>query len=115
MTTLHGFSEGGRFDLGSEVNALILRYGKPGVLRANDVRGEALQEVRVFDFANWPEEMGDRDRRRMRKVMHSPQWVMISASGMKAAKPVTGRWYWEKDGEEFRRLKRLPVIAEVTE
>jgi hypothetical protein len=113
VATIARHDEGSRVDLGPEVDRLVLKYGKPGVLRANDVRGTALQEVRSFDFSDWPRGMGDADQWRMRSVMHSPQWALISANGMRVCKPITGRWYWQRDGFEFERLSRLPVVGEV--
>ena len=104
---------GTRVDLGGEVDHLVLKYGEPGVLSApNDVRGPALQEVRCFDFSDWPNVMGDADRRKMKSIVHSPQWCLISANGMRACKPITGAWYWKRDNTaEYERLSKMTVVG----
>ena len=105
--------QGARVELGPEFRDLLRRYGRPGVIRGWDM-SVAYQEVHQFDFSNWPYEMSSRDRRKMKRLIHTPQWVMISASGMKAALPVTGRWV--RRGEtDFDRLRRLPVVGTVNE
>lgn len=103
---------GDRVRLSPDTEDLILRYGRPGVIRGEDVRGTAYQEVREFDFANWSEHMPERDRKKLRALMHTPQWVLISGNGMKAAQPLTGKWVRSSDSD-FERLSRMAIIGEV--
>jgi hypothetical protein len=104
---------GARVDIGPEFRALVQKYGRPGVIRGWDV-SVAYQEVRQFDFSNWPREMSANDRKKMKKLVHTPQWLPIAAAGMKAAQPVTGKWV--RRGEKgFERLSRLPVVGTVNE
>lgn len=103
---------GERFDLGPEFKEIILGFGRPGVLRGWDHRGMAYQEVRTFDFACWPNDMPERAKRKLRRLVHNPEWVLISGNGMKASQPVTGKWV-RRDDKDFDRLSRLPVVGEV--
>lgn len=104
---------GARVDLGPGFRELLQKYGRPGVIRGWD-HSVAYQEVRQFDFSNWPRDMYANDRKKMKKLIHTPQWVMISAAGMKAALPTTGKWV--RRGEKgFDRLSRLPVVGTVNE
>lgn len=104
---------GARVDLGPEFRELLQKYGRPGVIRGWE-NSVAYQEVKQFDFSNWPRDMSARDRSKMKKLIHTPQWVMISASGMKAALPITGKWVRRGD-KGFDRLSRLPVVGTVNE
>jgi len=104
--------EGARIDLGPEFKGLVFKYGRPGVIRGWDV-SVAYQEVRQFDFSNWPG-MSSADRKKMKSLVHTPQWVLISASGMKAAQPLTGKWVRRGD-RCFDRLSKLPVVGTVNE
>lgn len=103
---------GERVTIGPEFEKLILAFGRPGVIRGQDHRGLAFQEVREFNFADWPEHMPERDRKTLRKLVHTPQWALISGNGMKAAQPVTGKWV--RAGEsDFERLSRMAILGEV--
>lgn len=104
---------GERVELGQEFRALILLHGRSGVVRGWDHRGMGLQEVREFDFAAWPATMPERDCKALRRIVHSPEWVLISAGGYKAAQPVTGRWLFRGD-DDFERLSKLPLVGEVS-
>lgn len=108
-----GSDAGERVDLGPEVKDLALRYGRPGVIRGWEF-SVAYQEVRQFDFGTWPEHMPRADRLKMKRIIHSPQWVMISASGLKIAQPVTGKWI-RRGHKDFDRLSKLPVVGTVNE
>ena len=108
-----GSEAGERVDLGPDVKDLALRYGRPGVIRGWEF-SVAYQEVRQFDFGKWPDHMPKKDRSKMKRIIHSPQWVMISASGLKIAQPVTGTWVRRGD-KDFDRLSKLPVVGSVNE
>lgn len=103
---------GARVDLGPEFKALVFKYGRPGVIRGWDESG-AYQEVKQFDFSRWPS-MSANDRKEMKRLVHTPQWVMISASGMKVAQPITGKWV-RRGERDYVRLRRLPVVGTVNE
>lgn len=104
--------KGARVELGEDFKKLVLKYGRPGVIRGWE-HSVAYQEVRQFDFSDWPE-MSANDRKAMKRLVHTPEWVLISAYGMKAAQPVTGKWVRRGDNG-FERLRKLPVVGSVNE
>lgn len=104
--------DGQRIELGADFDHLVLRYGQPGVLRGWDHKGVGLQEVRQLDFGDLPA-MDERDYARLMRLVHTPEWVMVHASGQKVSKPVTGHWV-RRDERDFDRLSRMPVLGEVT-
>lgn len=104
--------KGARVDLGEKFKRLVFKYGRPGVIRGWDV-SVAYQEVKQFDFSDWPT-MSKNDRKAMKRLVHTPAWVMISAAGMKAAQPITGKWVRRGD-KDFERLSKLPVVGTVNE
>lgn len=109
--TLHRLAAGTRLELGPDFDDLVLRYGEPGVLRGYDHRGVAYQEVRQLDFGSLPR-MEERDHARLMRLVHTPEYVMIHASGQKVSKPVTG--HWVREGEpEFGRLGSMRILGEV--
>jgi len=103
---------GARVELGEEFKKLIFKYGRPGVIRGWDT-SVAYQEVKQFDFSDWPT-MSANDHKAMKRIVHTPEWVLISASGMKAAQPITGKWVRRED-KDFDRLSKLPVVGTVNE
>lgn len=106
--------DGERLDLGPEFDHIVLRYGTPGVLQGWDHRGRALMEVRQLDFAALPS-MSDADHALLMRLIHTPAYVMIHASGQKVSKPVTGHWARVHETKEYDRLERLPKLGEITQ
>jgi hypothetical protein len=104
--------KGARVELGEEFKKLVFKYGRAGVIRGWDT-SVAYQEVRQFDFSDWPW-MSANDRKALKRLVHTPEWVLISAYGMKAAQPVTGKWVRRGD-KQFDRLSKLPVVGTVNE
>ena len=109
--TLHRLPAGSRLDLGPDFDELILLYGEFGVLRGCDHRGVAYQEVRQLDFGDLPR-MHERDHARLMQLVHTPEYVMIHASGQKVSKPVTGHWVRAHESD-FDRLAQMPILGEV--
>lgn len=109
--TLHRLPAGARLELGPDFDELVLRYGEPGVLRGYDHRGVAFQEVRQLDFGALPR-MHERDHALLMRLVHTPEYVMIHASGQKVSKPVTGHWVRAEE-RDFTRLSRMPILGEV--
>lgn len=118
--TLEQPRNGARMDLGRNFDGIVLKYGRPGVIQGWDHRGRGLQEVRTLDFAQLPLDstcpgwMDRRDHAELMRLVHSPQWVMVHASGGQVSKPVTGRWVFSAEAAEYARLSELPVLGEVT-
>jgi len=114
--------DGERMDLGREFDMLALKYGEPGVLRGYDWRGVAFQEVRRLDFGAiplngaCPSWMDRRDFVLLMKLTHTPEHVMIHASGGQYSKPVTGKWIRASEHRrEFDRLSRMKILGRVHE
>lgn len=112
--------EGARMDLGHDFDAIVLKYGRPGALQGWDHRGRGLQEVRTLDFSTLPLDstcpkwMEPAHHARLMQLVHSPQWVMVHASGGHVSKPMTGRWVFSDEAREYARLSQLPIVGEVT-
>lgn len=105
--------DGERIDLGADFDGLALRHGRPGVIQGWDHKGRALLEVRQLDFASLPP-MDPADHALLMRLIHTPQYVMIHASGQKVSKPVTGHWVRADEAREYDRLGRLPLLGEIT-
>lgn len=108
---LRRFPGGTRVAFTPELEALILKYGEPGVLRGYDHRGVAFQEVRQLDFGALPR-LDERDRKTLMRLIHTPECVMIHASGQKVSQPITGHWV-RLDEADFERLSRMKILGEV--
>lgn len=118
--TVLAVEEGARMDLGPEFDAIVLKYGRPGTIQGWDHRGKGLQEVRTLDFNTLPLDstcppwMDPAHHARLMQLVHTPQWVMVHASGGQVSKPVTGKWIFSTDAHEYARLSQLPILGEVT-
>lgn len=113
VCTLRQPLDGERLDLGPEFDGLTLKYGQHGVIQGWDHKGHALLEVRQLDFGNLPP-MDPSDNALLMRLIHTPQYVMIHASGQKVSKPVTGHWVRSTEPREYARLGQLPKLGEMT-
>lgn len=111
---------GARMDLGPDFDGLVLKYGRPGVIQGWDHRGRGLQEVRTLDFTSLPLDstcpswMDAQHHALLMRLVHTPEWVMVHASGGQVSKPVTGKWIFSDSVREYARLSQLPILGEVT-